>query len=87
MSFIHSEEHLSAGDVVVVDCDHQINVPVLDDTNYSRYRRGDKFEYYGGFYTHFPVRISVPRSCRWHIVLALPPGRRANIRYNVGFIK
>ncbi|GLK54536.1 hypothetical protein JOD31_001703 [Methylopila capsulata] len=87
MSFIHGEEHLSAGDVVVVDCDHQVNVLLLDDTNFSYYRRGQRFQYHGGFYDRFPVRITAPSTGDWNIVIALPPGRRANIRYNISVVR
>ncbi|EMF8324476.1 TPA: DUF1883 domain-containing protein [Serratia marcescens] len=86
MSHIHSREHMESGSVVSVQCSHQINVLLLDDSNYSAYKSGRSARYYGGFYTRFPVRISVPHSGYWNVVLALPPGHRANIRYSINVI-
>jgi hypothetical protein len=86
MSFVHAEEHLGGGDVVVVDCDHQCNVLVMDDTNFSSYRQGQRFRYHGGFYKHLPARIAIPHSGHWHTVIDLGD-RRANIRYNIGYLK
>ncbi|MBN3137433.1 DUF1883 domain-containing protein [Pectobacterium punjabense] len=86
MSHIHSREHADEGDVFSVQCSHQINVLLMDDINYRRYKSGQSAKYYGGFYTHFPANISVPNSGFWNVVLALPPGHRANIRYSINII-
>jgi hypothetical protein len=86
MDFIHAEEHLDDGDVVVVDCDHQCNVMLMDDANFGRYRRGAGFDYYGGHYEYLPARIGVPHSGHWHTVIDLG-GRSANIRYNISYLK
>uniref|UniRef100_UPI00402526F0 DUF1883 domain-containing protein n=1 Tax=Escherichia coli TaxID=562 RepID=UPI00402526F0 len=87
MSYIHSREHADHGDVISVHCSHQINVLVLDDANYSKYRSGRQCTYYGGFYTRFPANIAVPHSGYWNVVLALPPGHRANIQYSINIIR
>lgn len=76
MAAAHSREHLSAGDVVVVNCTHQCNVMVFDDHNYRVYQSGGRAKYYGGFYTHLPARISVPTSGQWNVVLEAPHGAR-----------
>jgi hypothetical protein len=86
MSFIHAEEFLSDGDVVVVDCDHQCNVLVMDDSNFRSYRSGQRYHYHGGFYQRLPARIQVPHSGNWHTVIDLG-GRQARIRYNIGYMK
>lgn len=86
MSYIQSREWVESGSVVSVQCSHQINVLVMDDTNYNKYKRGLNSQVYGGFYTHFPVNIPVPHSGYWNIVLALPPGHRANINYSINIL-
>lgn len=84
--FIHQREHLSEGDVVVVDCSHQSNIMIMDDMNFNHYRRGQKFRHWGGHYARFPARITVPHTDDWNVVIDLGGGR-ANIRYNIGFIR
>jgi hypothetical protein len=86
MSHIHSREHMDDGNVVTVQCSHQINVLLMDDSNYSSYKRGGRCTYYGGFYERFPANIAVPHSGFWNVVLALPAGHRANIRYSINVI-
>ncbi|HDD9398996.1 TPA: DUF1883 domain-containing protein [Escherichia coli] len=87
MSHIHSREHMNDGDIVTVQCSHQINVLLMDDSNYHAFKRGGHFTYYGGFYERFPANITVPHSGYWNVVLALPPGHRANIRYSINVIR
>ena len=82
--FIHSREYLDGGDVVIVQCDHQCNVLVMDDSNFSSFSRRERHSYYGGFYRMLPARISVPHSDNWNIIIHLGGGW-ADIRYNIYF--
>ena len=85
-NFIHAREFLDDGDVVIVNCDHQCNVLVMSDSDFSNYKRGGQFHYHGGFYKMLPARIAVPHSGHWNTVIDLGGGR-ANIRYNIGYLK
>lgn len=87
MDFIHTDEYLNRGDVVVVDCDTQCNVMLTDDINFSRFRRGDSCDYRGGFYDRFPVRIAAPQSGRWHITIDVGEGYSANIHYSINVVR
>ncbi|MEE7109644.1 DUF1883 domain-containing protein [Escherichia coli O134:H31] len=51
---------MNDGDLVSVQCSHQINVLLMDDSNYQAFKRGGRFTYYGGFYERFPANITVP---------------------------
>ena len=83
--FIHAREHLDEGVRVRVDCDHQCNIMVMDDTNFASYRRGDKFSYFGGFYKRLPGVVSVPHTGWWNTVIDLGGGR-ANIKYSITYV-
>lgn len=85
MSHIHAREFLRSGATVRVDCDHQCNVLVMDDTNYRAYQSGGRATYYGGFYTRLPALIGVPCNGHWNTVIDLGGGR-ANIRYNISYL-
>lgn len=84
--FIHSREYLHEGDIVVVNCDHQCNVRVMDDSNFSSFQRGGRHNFYGGFYKMLPARIAVPNDGYWNTTIDLGGGR-ASILYNIGYIK
>jgi Domain of unknown function (DUF1883) len=86
MSFLHTREYLNQGDVAVVDCDHQCNVLLMDDSNFSSFRRGGRHTYYGGFYERLPAQIPAPSSGHWNVVLHLGGGR-ATVRHSIRFIK
>ncbi len=73
---IHSREHLNDGDAVIANCTHQCNFMIMDDSNFSAFRRGSQFTCYGGFFRRFPARVVAPRSGAWNIVLQAPPGSR-----------
>ena len=50
MDFLHERQYLEEGDIVVVDCDHQCNIMVMNDHNFQSYRSGRRWDGYGGFY-------------------------------------
>lgn len=76
MSHIHSRQYLNGGDSFVVNCTHQANVLVMDDSNLSTYRRGGSAKYYGGFFRRLPAHIPVPHSGHWNVLLEAPRGAR-----------
>ena len=86
MNHLHKREHLDSGDIVQVDCSHQCNIIVLDDTNYRAYKAGRGFKSCGGFYKKFPARIVVPSTGHWNVVLDLAGGA-ARIKHSITFIK
>ncbi|MGE1503119.1 DUF1883 domain-containing protein [Klebsiella pneumoniae] len=48
---------MEGGSIVSVQCSHQINVLVMDDAAYNRYKRGESCKVYGGFYKQFPPTL------------------------------
>lgn len=85
MQHIHAKEWLDAGNQVRVDCNYQCNVLVMDDRNYSLYRRGQSFRHFGGFFKRLPAILGIPSSGHWNTAIDLGGGR-ANIRYAINHI-
>ena len=79
---LHKRLFLKQGQVVKVDCDTRANVILMDDLDYSSYKSGRSYHYYGGFFTHFPARIAPPRSGYWNVVLDLGGGH-GTIRHSM----
>ncbi|MGI8755646.1 MAG: DUF1883 domain-containing protein [Acidimicrobiales bacterium] len=80
MGFIHSDlGFLSRGDVVEVSLSSGANVRVLDSSNFNKYRRGQAHRYQGGLARKSPVRIAIPSSGRWHVVVDMQ-GLRGSTR-------
>jgi hypothetical protein len=71
MNFLHYEFDLDSNDVVEVTLDRQANVRLLDDADYSLYRRGSEHRYYGGLAKESPVRVPAPHAGHWHLVIDL----------------
>ena len=82
---LHNRLFLRDGDVVEVNSDTQANVHLMDDSDYSNYNAGRSYHYYGGFFTHFPARLTPPHSGYWNVVLDLG-GRQANVRHSMRVI-
>jgi hypothetical protein len=59
---------------------------LMDDLNFSSYKRSQGFTHYGGHYKMFPARIPAPSSGYWNIVLDLGGGS-ANIKYSINVLK
>lgn len=85
-NFIHAHQTLTKGDVVVVQCSHQCNVFLLDDQNFNLYRQRQKCIYHGGFAKLFPVKLAVPASGHWNVVIDLA-GRQAEIQHSISFVR
>ena len=84
--FIHAREFLKTGDVVVVQCSHQCNVRLTDDLNFQAFRSGRQHTAYGGFFERLPARVAVPHDGYWNVTIDLGGGR-ANIRYDISYLK
>ncbi|MHC1593974.1 MAG: DUF1883 domain-containing protein [Methanotrichaceae archaeon] len=86
MDYAHYELDLGRNDVVKVEVDRQANVVLLDEVNYQRYRRRQRFEYCGGLQKQSPMHLRAPRQGHWHLVVDLA-GSRGTIRTSVKVIR
>lgn len=71
MNFLHYELNLKSGNIVEVTLDKQANVRLLDDINFSHYKRGERHSYFGGLAKQSPVKLKPPSPGRWHVVIDL----------------
>ena len=68
--FIHFDLRTQhRGAVVEIEVDAAVNVFLLDSSNFSSYRSGRQFRYFGGQARSSPVRLAIPHSGHWHLVL------------------
>ena len=77
MKFLHWNFRGGTDNVVQVELDHAANVVLLDDINFSAFRRGSRYRGFGGYYRQTPVRLVPPHEGSWHVVVHLGgyPGR------------
>lgn len=62
----------SSGDVIEVTLSgNAANVFLVDSSNFTSYKNGRRYSYYGGHATKSPVRLQVPRSGHWYAVIDL----------------
>ncbi len=71
MKFIHSDlGNLQKGQLVEVTLKgNAANVRLMDSSNFSNYKNGRDHRYSGGLVKKSPVRIPVPSSGHWHVVV------------------
>lgn len=86
MQYGHQKISLSRGDVVRVTLDKQANVLLLDNTNYSRFRSGRDYKYFGGLATQSPIDLVAPNSGDWNLVVNLG-GYAGSVRYSTQVIR
>ena len=84
MQFLHARENLKAGDVVVVNCDHQCNVSVMSDSDFSSYKNRQRHQYHGGFFERLPARVIVPSDGIWNVAVDAG-GSPTTIRAGISF--
>ena len=62
----------SGGEVVEVTLSgNAANVFLVDSSNFSSYKAGRRYTYYGGHTKKSPVRLQIPRSGHWYLVIDL----------------
>lgn len=63
--YVESHGHFTA----IVELDNASNVFLVNESNFRKYRSGQSFEYYGGYYDRTPIRISVNGIGRYYLVV------------------
>jgi hypothetical protein len=86
MNFLHNDlGHLNGNETVQVTLANAANVKLMDGSNFSAYRRGGRHQYFGGYVTHSPFRVSVPGPGHWHVAIDLG-GHRGTVRASVSVL-
>jgi hypothetical protein len=86
MNYLHYDLDLRPDDVVEVTLDKQANVRLLDEPNFSAYKRGGRHTYHGGLVKQSPVRLAPPHPGHWHVVVDLG-GYAGSVRASVRTLK
>jgi hypothetical protein len=79
MKFLHWDMNAGPVNVIQVELDQQANVLLMDDSNFSSYRSGRSYRYFGGLAKRSPARLVPPHTGRWHVVVDLG-GHGGNVR-------
>lgn len=85
MRFLHEEFTGGPAAVVEVEISQQANVMLLDTPNFAAYQSGRQFQYYGGWQTRSPARLTPPNHGRWHVVVDLG-GRGGMLRAGIRIV-
>jgi hypothetical protein len=84
MNFLLYEVNVGPGQSIVVELDHAANVQVMDDHNLARYRRRERFRFYGGLARRSPSVVTPPSPGKWNVAIDLGGGSgRLNARISV----
>jgi len=76
----HDLGQRSAGEIVEVNLSGSAaNVRLMDSANFSSYRAGRRHRCVGGLATRAPVRLQIPHSGHWYVVVDLV-GLRGSVR-------
>lgn len=80
MQYIHHDlGYVSGGSIVEVHLSAAANVRLLDPSNYNSYRAGRGHRYTGGLFRQTPVRLGIPHSGTWYVVVDMQ-GLRGSVR-------
>ncbi|GIW41971.1 MAG: hypothetical protein KatS3mg076_2548 [Candidatus Binatia bacterium] len=81
MQFIeHDLGYRQGGEIVEVTLSgNAANVRLLDSSNLSAYKSGRRHRYYGGLAKRSPVRLQIPHSGHWYVVVDMQ-GLRGSVR-------
>lgn len=75
------------GDIAVVTLTSGANVMLVDSSGLSNYRNGRKYSYRGGLARQSPVRLAIPSTGTWYIIVdtnGLRNSAKASVRVESG---
>lgn len=73
----------SGGEIVEVTLSgNAANVSLVDSSNFSSFKYGRNYRYFGGHATRSPVRLQVPSSGHWYLVIDLG-GYTGSVRHSM----
>jgi Domain of unknown function (DUF1883) len=70
------------GEVVEVTLTSGANVRLMNSSNFSSYKSGGAYRGYGGLGKRSPLRLAIPDSDQWHVVVDMQ-GLRGSTRASV----
>lgn len=74
---------LKSGQIVEVTlAGNAANVRLMDNSNFSSYKRGARHRFYGGLAKQSPVRLQVPSSGRWYVTVDMQ-GLGGSVRHGI----
>lgn len=73
---------LEKGKIIEVTLSAAANVQLMTLSNFSNYKNGRRYNYYGGYVTRSPYTISVPSSGHWYLVIDLG-GYSGTVRHSL----
>ena len=74
MKYSYKEGNFKKGDILSIVIDRKVNIYLMDNINFTRYKNDNSCEYYGGVANSSPYNITVPRTGHWYIVIDLDGG-------------
>ena len=81
--FIHNDlGHRKRGEVVEITLTSGANIRLLDSSNFSGYKNGRRYRGHGGLAKKSPVRLAIPNSGHWHVVIDMQ-GLRGSTKASV----
>lgn len=70
MQFIHQDlGQRKQGEIVEITLTKGANVRLLNGSDFSNYKNGRRHKYIGGLAKRSPVRLQIPSSGHWHLVV------------------
>lgn len=71
MKFIHTDlGQRRRGEIVEIQLSgNAANVRLMDNSNFSAYKRGRQHRYHGGLAKRSPIQLKIPRHGHWHVAV------------------
>lgn len=69
MKFLHKPFQAKAKDRIIVTFSHPTRVLLIHTSFFSKYKKGQTYQYRGGFSEDSPVEFIVPFDGQWHAVI------------------
>lgn len=85
MKYTYEDGNFKRGDILSVTVDRKVNIYLMDNLNFSRYKNNRSCEYYRGTSNSSPYNIKVPSTGHWYIVIDL--GGTGILNYSIKVFK
>jgi len=69
MKFLHKPFNAKAKDKIEVSFDSPTKVLLIESSHFQRYKKGQTYQYRGGYFENSPVTFEVPFEATWHAII------------------
>ncbi len=86
MKYSCKDGYFKKGDILSIKVDRKVNIRVMTEENFIKFKNGQAYSYFGGEFSTSPINLPIPKTAHWYIVIDLG-GQSGILSYSIKVFK